>query len=157
MTKHLAILWLSCVLAALPAAAQNPCQPMHAPRLADMPIMGWRYGAPQKLSAYAGPVWVLRDTESCIDALTASVDLGMGGGQASGGYLLSRRGAGSFRLQESILRTWGHPLHAPPGRIYAGTELQWAFLVGLRVGRYYQIAGPQPRTSFTAISVVVGW
>jgi len=155
MQKLTAFLPLAWILLSSPAGAQS-CERMHKPKHAGPPIIGFRYGTPQKLSFYAGPAWQLRASQNCIDALTATVDLGAGGVQASGGYMLSRSGAGYVRLQESVLRTWGQPLDAPARRVYMGTELQWSLLIGVRVGRYYQVGGPGPRANLTTISVVLG-
>jgi hypothetical protein len=144
--------------AATASVAAAPCSPLDKPKPSDADglIAGFRYGTPQKASAYSGRGWGARFTRGCADFTSFTVDIGMGGTQASAGYGLMHRRLGSLRIQESLLRTWGHPWQATTNTWYVGTELQWAYLFGLRVGRFYQIGGPSPRRSLTALSFVVG-
>lgn len=133
------------------------CSPRQRPqRDSTAALVGVRYGNPQKFSAYAGDVWPVR-TANCLEALTRRLDLGFGGGQLSVGYVMSRPRIGLVTLQESLLRTWGSPWKAATNRWYAGTELEWSYLVGARVGWFVPIGGPRPEKNFVSLSAVISF
>jgi hypothetical protein len=108
------------------------------------------------MSAYSGGGWSAGFTGGCADFTAVTLDIGIGGSQLSAGYGVADRRIGSLRIQESLLRTWGRPWQATTNTWYIGTELQWTYLFGFRVGRFYQIGGPSPRRSLTTFSLVVG-
>jgi hypothetical protein len=144
--------------AAPTSSADVACSPLDKPKPSDADglVAGFRYGTPQKASAYSGGGWSAGLTHSCADFTTVTLDIGIGGSQLSAGYGVINRRFGSLRIQESLLRTWGHPWQATTNTWYIGTELQWAYLLGLRVGRFYQIRGPSPRRRLTTFSFVIG-
>ncbi len=80
-------------------------------------------GTPQKLSAGLG-LYVGKSTSPYGGTgFVLSAEPGLGGGKLSAGY-----GAvsvyGHALVRATVLRTWGHPWHADPGKTYVGLEGQ---------------------------------
>jgi hypothetical protein len=163
MLVAILLLPMSVLLAQEPPApalpvADAPCSPLDKPKPSDADglVAGYRYGTPQKMSVYSGGGWSAGFTRGCADFTAVTLDIGIAGSQLSAGYGVADRRIGSLRIQESLLRTWGHPWQATTNAWHIGTEFQWTYLVGFRVGRFYQISGPNPRRSLTTFSFVVG-
>ena len=107
------------------AARGEEAPPSSQERGWDTAILGEvSAGAPQKLSASLG-FYVGRSTINPYGGtgFVLSAEPGLGGGKVSAGY-----GAvtlyGHSLVRATILRTWGHPWHADPGKTYIGLEGQ---------------------------------
>lgn len=145
------------------ASAQLRCGERQ-PRGRDpgMPLMGLQVGSPMTASLYMGPADDMGSGPSCYDLLAYPVELGVGGGSFSVAYVRvirnPRRLVAGLKLQATALRTWGWSLGAPEdGRWYAGPELQVARSVGVRVGAFRQLGGPQPRRDLLTVGLVTGF
>jgi hypothetical protein len=154
MKKTLAA--LAILLLPMAATGQCPSVDKHKASDPDGLVLGFRYGTPQKLSAFSGGGWTFKPTATCEDYITLTEDLGIGGAELSLGYAVMNRRTGVWRIQESLLRTWGHPWQAATDTWYVGTELQWSYILGFRIGRFYQVGGVRPRRSLTTFSFIAG-
>ncbi len=122
------------------------------------PLIGARLGSAQHQSVYLGVARMSNASATDHSGQTIEFEYGRSGGQVAIGQMTAVPMAPEFRLQSTLLRTWGRATRIAPKQTYVGVELQATILIGVSVGAYRRIRGDAPGDAhFYSLRYVLGF
>jgi hypothetical protein len=102
---------------------------------------GIHFMGPLRASVSAGMLGIFRQGRS-TEALIGQLEAGLGGAKVRAGLASAQPFISGFKLEGSLMRTWGKPVGADRWRTYAGGEVHGILvLVNLGFGVYAPVGG----------------